>query len=172
MAEVEKGCACRFCQHGSRARVSGAAGYVCTNAGFSQRPECKATARATRFEHNRGEDGGQLVETHGVDKLDNLTVANDHTSYVVWRLKACSWIAAAFPGAMDILDELEQSNTELRQARFETLRDNNTPWLPKLVNQIRAILVSVCSDEPLSIVGNTSQSASRFRMPASTIRQI
>eukprot|EP00971_Amphidinium_carterae_P315102 6263484-Amphidinium_carterae.1 len=57
---------------------------------------------------------------------------------------------------MEVLDELEQkSNTEFTQERFNELLAVKGQWLHKLSNQLRAILVWVCLEEPLGLVRNT-----------------
>eukprot|EP00971_Amphidinium_carterae_P154278 3059723-Amphidinium_carterae.1 len=103
-------------------------------------------------------DGSNLVDTRGIAKPEPLTsaIANEHAQYVVWRLKLNNWISSAYPQAMEVLDELEQkSNTEFTHERFNELLAEKGQWLYKLSNQLRAILVSVCLEEPLGLVRNT-----------------
>eukprot|EP00971_Amphidinium_carterae_P205210 4072578-Amphidinium_carterae.1 len=81
--------------------------------------------------------------------------ANDHAKYVVWRIKLTNWVSSAFPGSMDVLERMEKrSNEEVTADLFRQLQVDK-PWLMKLSTQLRAIMISLCSDEPLSIVVNS-----------------
>lgn len=104
------------------------------------------------------EQRSNLVDSKGIGRPDTLTtkIASDRVSYRVWRLKYSKWLLANYPDMVKVLDHVEQhSSEEFTAEAYET-------WLvdePRLVSfaaQVRATLISLCSDEPLSAVVHSS----------------
>ena len=104
--------------------------------------------------------GASLVDSRGVGKPDvlNSKVANELSAFKTWRLKfVVNWICASWPGAATILEELESSSSdEVALVSYQKLVQEQ-PLVEQLSAQLRATLVSLCVEEPLSIVQNTTK---------------
>ena len=103
--------------------------------------------------------GASLVDSRGVGKPDvlNSKVANELSAFKTWRLKFVNWICASWPGAATILEELESSSSdEVTLVSYQKLVQEQ-PLVEQLSAQLRATLMSLCVEEPLSIVQNTTK---------------
>ena len=95
-----------------------------------------------------------LVDARGVGKPETLSsrVASDPGTFKVWRLKFDNWVVAAIPGAGLVLDKLAGSFTDELSPEDYVALCSEHPVVPMLSAQLKATLVSLCTDEPLSVV--------------------
>ena len=111
----------------------------------------------SRLPQGGREPSGMLIDTRGIAKPEQLTsnIANEHGKFVLWRVKLGNYIEAAFPGSANILENIERhSAEEIDQEKFEALLEGKD-WMRKMSFQLKAILTSICVEEPLTLVMNT-----------------
>lgn len=104
------------------------------------------------------EQRSNLVDSKGIGRPDTLTakIASGPVNYRVWRLEYSTGLLANYSDMMKLLDHVEQHSSDefTSQAYGTWLVDE--PQLASFAPQVRATLISLCSDEPLSVVAHSS----------------
>ena len=133
-----------------------------TSLSQSQQEQTAALLRQLQTQmEQQSRNSGAALDSTGVGKPDQLTnkIADDPAAYKTWRIKLGNWISAALPKATAILDNIEAYIAEeVTKERFTELAGQHN-CLEQLSAQMRATLVSMCSEEPLAIVFNGPRGA-------------